>query len=147
MSTVNIVLGVILIVAAIFLIVAVLFQTGKSKNLSGTISGASDTFFGKNKGKTADKILSKATTIVAIVFVLLVIVIYVFQKDNFVTQDSYIDDYIEGLDSTSAKTEDTDDKKETDDKTESTSNKEESDTAEGDTSKTDDTADSDDVTE
>ena len=147
MSTVNIVLGIILIVAAVFLVVSVLFQSGKSKNLSGTIAGASETFFGKNKGKTADKMLSRATTVVAIVFVVLVIVIYVFQKDNFVTQDSFIDDYIEGLESTGEKTDDTGDVTDTDADAETTAAENESDTADSDTSETEDSADSGDVAE
>ena len=71
----NTALAIILLVAAVFLVVAVLMQSGKDHNLSGTISGGADTFFGKSKGKTIDKILSKVTTVVAILFVLLVIVV------------------------------------------------------------------------
>ena len=41
-------IGIILLAAALFLVVAVLLQTGKSQGLSGTISGGSETFFGKN---------------------------------------------------------------------------------------------------
>ena len=78
----EIVLGIILIVASVFLIVAVLMQSGKSHNLSGTIAGGTETFFGKTKGKTIDKLLSKLTTAVAIVFVLLVIVVYVAQPNS-----------------------------------------------------------------
>lgn len=78
----EIVLGILLLVAALFLIVAVLMQSGKSKNLSGTIAGGAETFFGKGKGSTIDKKLSTLTTIVAIVFVVLVIVVFVIQDDN-----------------------------------------------------------------
>ncbi len=78
----NIVFGIILLVAAVFLIVSVLMQSGKSHNLSGSIAGGAETFFGKTKGKTIDKVLSKVTTVVAIVFVLLVIVVYVVQPNN-----------------------------------------------------------------
>ena len=78
----EIVLGILLLVAALFLIVAVLMQSGKSKNLSGTIAGGAETFFGKSKGSTIDKKLSTLTTIVAIVFVVLVIVVFVIQDDN-----------------------------------------------------------------
>ena len=72
-------LGVILLVMAIFLTVSVLMQHGKSKKLSGSIAGGAETFFGKNKGSTIDKMLSKITTIVAIVFALVVIVVYIMQ--------------------------------------------------------------------
>ena len=54
-------------------------QSGKSHNLSGTIAGGAETFFGKAKGSTIDKKLAKLTTIVAIVFVVLVLVSYLMQ--------------------------------------------------------------------
>jgi len=72
------IIGAILLVFAVFLIAAVLLQQGKSYNL-GTISGGAETFFGKERGKTIDKILSKLTTVVAIVFVLMVLALYIFQ--------------------------------------------------------------------
>ena len=78
----NIVFGIILLVAALFLIVAVLMQSGKSHNLSGSIAGGAETFFGKTKGKTIDKVLSKVTSVVAVIFVLLVIVVYVIQPNT-----------------------------------------------------------------
>ena len=71
--------GIILLVAALFLVVAVLMQHGKSYGLSGTISGASETFFGKSKAQTLDKILSRVTTVVAIVFCILILVMYMLQ--------------------------------------------------------------------
>lgn len=72
-------IGIILIIAAIFLVVAVLMQNGKDHNLSGTIAGGAETFFGKTKGSTLDKKLSKLTTVVAIVFCVLVLVSYLMQ--------------------------------------------------------------------
>ncbi len=78
----------VMILLAIFLVVAVLMQSGKDNRLSGTIAGGAETFFGKTKGKTIDRVLSKATTIVAIIFVILVLLVYVFQgiiSDNEVT--------------------------------------------------------------
>lgn len=78
----DIVLGIILLIAAVFLIVSVLMQNGKSHNLSGAIAGGAETFFGKNKGSTVDKMLSKVTSIVAIVFCLIVVAMYVFQEDT-----------------------------------------------------------------
>ncbi|MBQ6614526.1 MAG: preprotein translocase subunit SecG [Clostridia bacterium] len=84
MTTLELVLGIILLVAALFLVIAVLMQHGKQKGLSGTIAGGAETFFGKQKGKTIDKILSKATTIVAICFVVIVVAMYAIQPDiNF----------------------------------------------------------------
>lgn len=71
--------GIILMIAALFLIIAVLMQSGKSNKLSGTIAGGAETFFGKTKGKSIDKMFSKLTTIVAVCFVVLVVVVYVVQ--------------------------------------------------------------------
>ena len=71
-------LGIALIVLAVFLIVAVLLQSGKDTGgLSGAIGGGADTFFSKSKAGTWDKILSRATSVVAIVFTLIVIVMYI----------------------------------------------------------------------
>ncbi len=72
--------GIILMIAALFLIIAVLMQSGKSNKLSGTIAGGAETFFGKTKGKSIDKMFSKLTTIVAVCFVVLVVVVYVVQE-------------------------------------------------------------------
>ena len=75
-----ILMGVLLAMGA-FLIVAVLMQHGKDHGLSGTIAGGAETFFGKDKGTRIDRMLGKLTTIVGIIFVVIVIVVYVVQPD------------------------------------------------------------------
>ncbi|MBQ2767737.1 MAG: preprotein translocase subunit SecG [Clostridia bacterium] len=79
MNIFEIIMGIILLIMAIFLVVAILMQSGKDKRLSGTIAGGAETFFGKEKASTMDKMLSKVTTIVAIVFAVLVMVMYIIQ--------------------------------------------------------------------
>ncbi len=69
MAALKIVLTVLHIVFAFGLVVSVLFQSGKSQGLSGTIAGGAETFFGKNKGKTLDGVLAKVTVVLAILFV------------------------------------------------------------------------------
>lgn len=69
--------GILLLVMAVFLVIAVLMQSGKDKSLSGSIAGGAETFFGKAKGSTWDKILSRLTTVVAIVFIVVVIAMYI----------------------------------------------------------------------
>ena len=97
----QIAIGIILIIAAVFLIGAVLMQSGKANNkLSGAIAGGAETFFGKTKGSTIDKKLSKATTIVAIVFVVLVLISYLIQDidlgtDNVVNADPSVIDVVD----------------------------------------------------
>ncbi len=67
-------LGIILMVLAAIVVVLVLIQSGKEKSLSGTIAGAGESFFSKNKGKTKEKRLSIITTIFAILFVVLAVI-------------------------------------------------------------------------
>ena len=78
LSLVEFILGIVILVFAVFLTVAVLFQEGKSHQL-GTIAGGAETFFGKERGKTIDKILSTVTSVVSVIFVIAVIVLYVLQ--------------------------------------------------------------------
>ncbi len=72
----EIILGIVLLVLALALVVLVLFQSGKDKKLSGTIAGGAETFFGKSKAADYNKALSVATTVVSIVFVVLVLTMY-----------------------------------------------------------------------
>ena len=67
-SIVNTVVGVIQIIVSIVLIASVLMQSAKKEGLSGVVGGASETFFGKNKGRTLDATFAVITTVCAIVF-------------------------------------------------------------------------------
>lgn len=79
MGPIELTLGIAMIVIAVFLVIAVLMQSGKDKKLSGSITGGgSDTYFGKNKGRSWDKILSRATLVLSIVFAVLVVFTYVY---------------------------------------------------------------------
>ena len=75
MNTATLVLTIIYAVACLFLICVVLLQSGKSAGLSGAIAGGADTFLSKNKAKSADARLAKATKWVAIAFMILTLVI------------------------------------------------------------------------
>ena len=63
-------LGIVLIVLSVALTLMVLFQSAKDKRLSGTIAGGAETFFGKTKGTSIDKLLSKLTVVVSVLVVL-----------------------------------------------------------------------------
>ena len=80
-TSVQIIIGSILILLAVFLTIVVLLQEGKSSKLSGAIAGGSDSSFGKTKSKRMSDTLSKATTIVAIVFVVIVVVLAVSNRE------------------------------------------------------------------
>lgn len=76
-------LSIVLILAAVALVLLVLFQSGKSHGLSGSIAGGAETFFGKAKGKKLDAVLNKVTTFVAIGFVLILVIFYISQPDSY----------------------------------------------------------------
>jgi len=60
------------------LIVIVLLQEGKQAGLSGSISGAAETYWGKNKGRSMEGTLNKITKILAVVFILLSLLLNIF---------------------------------------------------------------------
>lgn len=71
MGALEIVLGILLILASLAIIVIVLMQKSREGGLSGAITGGSDTFFGKNKSRTKEAILARVTKYIAIVFFVL----------------------------------------------------------------------------
>ena len=72
-----------LLALGVLLTVAVLMQHGKSYGLSGTIAGGAETFFGKDKGGRVDKVLSRVTTIMGIVFVVVALLVYIVQPGGY----------------------------------------------------------------
>ena len=75
MQILRIILTVIFAIDCVALTVVVLMQEGKQQGLGGTISGASDTYWGRNKGRTLEGGLVKATTIMAVLFFVLAAVL------------------------------------------------------------------------
>lgn len=75
MVYVRIILTVLLVLVSLALIVIVLLQEGKSAGLSGSISGAAETFWGKNKGRSIEGKLEKSTKYFAAAFIVLSIVL------------------------------------------------------------------------
>ncbi len=77
MGILQIILGSVLLAASAFLIVVIMLQSKKKRGLSGAIAGGTDSYLGKNGGNTKKgKFLSKLTTIVSIVFVVIVAASY-----------------------------------------------------------------------
>jgi len=72
----GLILGIILLVLAAAIVVLVLLQSDSDGKLSGTIAGGADTFYGKTKGADKNKVLTIATTVVSVVFVVLVLTMY-----------------------------------------------------------------------
>ena len=74
MDILKIVLMIIFAIDCIALTVIVLMQEGKSAGL-GAISGAADTYWGKNKGRSMEGTLVKLTKVLGVVFILLSVVL------------------------------------------------------------------------
>lgn len=62
------------VIDCIALTVVVLMQEGKSQGL-GAIAGAADTYWGKNKGRSMEGGLVKATTVMGVLFFVLAVVL------------------------------------------------------------------------
>ena len=68
------ILTILFVIDCIALTVVVLMQEGKSQGL-GAIAGAADTYWGKNKGRSMEGGLVKATTIMGVLFFVLAVVL------------------------------------------------------------------------
>ena len=72
MSTlVKTIIQVLYIVICIAIVVVVLMQEGKQAGLTGAISRAAESYWGKNKGRSMEGGLVKATTIMGVLFFVL----------------------------------------------------------------------------
>ena len=69
------VLMILIIISSIVLIASILFQSGNSAGLSGSIGGGAEQLFGKKKSKGYEAILSKITTVCAIIFFLCAVIL------------------------------------------------------------------------
>ena len=67
-------LTILFVLVSIALSVVVLLQEGKEGGLGG-LAGASESYWGQNKGRSMEGALVKITRIAAIVFVLLAVVL------------------------------------------------------------------------
>ena len=74
MEALRVVINIIFILVCVALTVLVLMQEGKSAGL-GSISGAAETYWGRNKGRSMEGMLEKITKILAVFFMLLAVVL------------------------------------------------------------------------
>ncbi len=70
MAALKIVISVLYIIVSVALIALVLMQEGKTQGL-GSIAGAAETYWGKNKGRSMEGMLVKITRVLAVLFLLL----------------------------------------------------------------------------
>ncbi len=74
MGALKIAITVVFIFVCIALVVLVLMQEGKSAGL-GAISGAAETYWGKNKGRSMEGRLVKFTKWLAVCFMVLAVIL------------------------------------------------------------------------
>lgn len=70
-------LMVVMVLLAIGMVVVVMMQSGNQNNL-GAITGAAESFFGKNKAKTMDAKFKRWTVIIAVAMLVCSILFFVF---------------------------------------------------------------------
>lgn len=74
MEILRIILTVIFAIDCVALTVVVLMQEGKQQGL-GSIAGAADSYWGKNKGRSMEGGLVKATTVMGVLFFVLAVIL------------------------------------------------------------------------
>ena len=74
MTALQYALSIIIILLSVVITILVLLQESKQQGLSGAISGAAETFFGKNKGRMMEAKLEKFTKIAGVAFFVLALV-------------------------------------------------------------------------
>ena len=75
MTALKVILTVVFLIISVALMVIVLLQGGKSAGLTGSISGGSETYWGKNKSRSAEGKLEKLTKHGVILFMVLALVL------------------------------------------------------------------------
>ena len=69
------VLTVVFLLICFALTVVIILQEGKQAGLTGAISGAAESYWGKNKGRSMEGKLEKATKILVAVFFVIALVL------------------------------------------------------------------------
>ena len=73
-QTIHGILLIVYIIVCVVLTIIVLMQEGKSAGL-GSISGAAETYWGKNKGRSMEGFLVKFTRVLAVLFMVLAVIL------------------------------------------------------------------------
>jgi preprotein translocase subunit SecG len=75
MDTLKVIVQIIYILICIALTFVVLKQEGKSAGLSGALTGSGETYWSKNKGRSAEGTLERITKYLAAGFIVLSVVL------------------------------------------------------------------------
>ncbi len=74
MGPFEIISGAVLLVACIAIIIVVMLQESKQQGL-GSVYGDTESYYGKNSGRTLDAILSRITKVAMVIFFVLTMVV------------------------------------------------------------------------
>ena len=74
------ILMVILGIASLILIGSILLQSSNSDGLSGSIGGGAEQLFGKKKSRGYEALLGRITTVSAVLFIVLSLVLVIMEK-------------------------------------------------------------------
>lgn len=77
MGALKLIITILQLICGLAIIVAVLVQSGRSAGLSGAIGGVADSFLAKNKAKTMDAKLARATKWIGAVFLILTLILLI----------------------------------------------------------------------
>ena len=76
-NTLTLIVTILQLLCGLAIILVVLFQSGKSAGLSGAIGGVADSFLTRNKAKTWDAKLARATKWVGALFLILTLILLI----------------------------------------------------------------------
>lgn len=77
MDALKLIITILQLLCGLGIILVVLLQSGKSAGLSGAIGGVADSFLAKNKAKTLDAKLARATKWIGALFLVLTLVLLI----------------------------------------------------------------------
>ncbi len=77
MTAVNIISGILLVIASVLIILLVLFGDTRNSGINSAIGGSSDSFFGRNSGNTREAKMDRITKIAVAVFFVVALVVNV----------------------------------------------------------------------
>lgn len=66
---------IVFLVISVILTIIVMMQEGKGGGLTSSISGSTETYWSKNKGRSKEAVLMKVTIVLGVIFMLLALFI------------------------------------------------------------------------
>ncbi|MCM1272507.1 MAG: preprotein translocase subunit SecG [Clostridium sp.] len=66
---------IVFLVIAVILTIIVMMQEGKEGGLTSSISGSTETYWSRNKGKSKEAVLMKVTIVIGIIFMVLALLL------------------------------------------------------------------------